>query len=35
MKNIIEDIDSLIKEDEAADPKFVWEEIKDYIAKME
>lgn len=35
MKKIIEDIDSLIKEDEAADPKFIWEEVKDYIAKME
>ncbi len=35
MKKIIEDIDSLIKEDESADPKFIWEEIKDFIGKME
>lgn len=35
MKKIIEDIDSLMKEDEVADPRFIWEEVKDYIGKME
>lgn len=35
MKKIIEDIDSLMKEDEAADPKLIWEEVKGYIGKME
>ncbi len=35
MKKIIEDIDSLIKEDEATDPKLIWEEVKNYVGKME
>lgn len=35
MKKIIEDIDSIIKEDEISDPKFTWEEIKNYVNKIE
>lgn len=35
MKKIIEDLDSIMDEDEISDPKFTWQEVKDYIYRIE